>query len=500
MKMNKINIHCIITFMLLCAFTSWAEQNAALSTTNAPPIVVTNLVTAINAMHDIPKLWPSHRREYANSANQILNVFSQHEENPDAQKAVRKLLDDVIALQTVYGGAIDNQYLAAKQILLSAFFYNRTMNTDPEKWLALAKFVGQMRSEIKSIDYEAHRRVTRDGKTYLRPNPTPNPTPEDHKSRYLGNYQGELKRSINDLIRIMEHNAYKAKFADNSKREEYNENLVKFSHFPEEDVALSKTNALPIVVSNLATAVQAVNKLPDFWQSHWGEYVKTVEQILDIFSQHEENPEVQKAVRKLFDDVIALQTVYDGAKDNQYLWYKRTALMRLTLKSQIINTDPEKWLALAKFVGQMKDEVKPADYWSRMEREKRMEKNNAEKNNAETNETETLVTMNGISYKAVKVSSYVDTSHDVIANGYKKINFHNYQEILRLVIKDLTENLATHAHKAEFDDDSKRKEYKKNLVKFAQLSEEDANKMDVTKRNKDIPLVANPTKTTEPEK
>ena len=499
--MNKINIHCIITFMLLCAFTSRAEQNAALSKTNVPPIVITNLVTAINATHEIHQLWQSRRHEYANSVNKILGVFSQHEKNPDAQKAIRKLFDDIITLQTIYGGAKDDDYLESKQAMLSGFFQNRIINTDPEKWLALAKFVGQMRGEIKPIDYYAHRRVIINGKASIRPRPTPNPEPEDHKNRYLSEYQGELERSIKNLTCIMEHNAHKAKFDNDFEREEYYENLVMLSHFPEEDVALSKTNALPIVVTNLATAVQAVNELQDFWQPHWGEYVETVEQILDIFSQHEENPEVQKAVRKLFDDVIALQTVYDSAKDNQYLWYKRTALMRLTLKSRIINTDPEKWLALAKFVGKMKEEVKPADYWSRMEREKRMEANNAETNKTET--TEKYIFINGKNYRILdaKRPTAVDTSHDVIAKGHKKINFENYQEILKLSIKDLTEALVNHAHKVEFDDDSKCEEYKINLIKVAKLSEDDASKMGISIHvYRSIPPATTPAQTTEPEK
>ena len=468
--MNKLNIHCIITFLLLCPFALRAEQDAALSKTNAPPIVVTNLATAVQAVDELRGFWPSQRREYVDSVNKILEVFSQHEENPDAQKAVRKMFDDVIALQTIYGDTIDNKYLGAKQAMLRAFMYNsKVINTDPEKWLTLAKFAGQMRGEIKPIDYNAHRRVTENGKTYIRRRSTPNLEPEDFLPIYLGEYQGSLKYGINDLMFLMRHGTHKAKFDDDSEREKFNDNLVKFAYFSEEDSALSKTNAFPIVVTDLVTAVRAVDELPDFWQTHWREYVGSVEQILDVLSQHEENSDVQDAVRKLFDDVIALQTVYGGAKDAEYLWHKRTMLKSLTSKSRIINTDPEKWLAIATFIGQMKDEIKPADYWHKMDLENQHDA--------------------------------MDTTHDVIVKGYKKIHLQNYDAILRRSINDLIVILVNNAHQAKFDEDSKRKEYNENLMKFSRFSDNDANEMRISTRGYiKVQSVTPPARATEPEK
>ena len=472
--MNKLNVFCLINCLLLCSLTSRAEQDAALSKTNAPPIVVTNLVTAINATHELQNLWPSHDGEYLMAVRQILGIFSQHEDNPNVQMAVRKLFDDVIALQTVYGGPEDYQHLGAKQAMLEKLFNNRIINADPEKWLALAKFVGQMRGELKPIDYRHSGRVIINGKEYVSPRASPNKDEEYVKNIYLGNYKTTLERSIKDLTGELEKRAHLAEFDDDSKREEFYDTLVKLSHFPEYDAALSKTNTLPIVVTNLAAAVLAVNALPELWQSHWREYAKSADQILDVFSRHEKNPDAQKAVRNLFDDAIALQTVYGGATDAEYLWYKRTVLKNLIFKSRIINTDPEKWLALAKFVGQMKSEAKPANY---------------------DFANEIGAAKNGVR------RSILDGSRDIVAEGYKKIHLKNYQEILTLSIHELTGILVNHSHKVEFDDDSKRKEFKESLVKFAQLSEADANRMDVSKRvNTNTPPAANPAQTTKPEK
>jgi hypothetical protein len=57
-----------------------------------------------------------------------------------------------------------------------------------------------------------------------------------------------------------------------------------------------------------------------------------------------------------------------------------------------------------------------------------------------------------------------------------------YQKRLPTTIKSLTDTLITNAYKAQFDDDAKRVKFKEQLVKLAQLSEEEALKLDVSKR------------------
>ena len=237
MKTNKILTYFTFISLMFCPIASLAEQDAALSKTNAPQIVITNLVTAIDAARELHKLWPSHDGEYMMTVRKILDVFSQNEETSDVQKAVRKIFDDAIALQTVYGDAIDYQHLGCKRsILRSLIVRSRAINTDPEKWLALAKFVGQMKGEIKPVDYGGTAVTTKHGVIYVnKPRASPNPSAEEIKKIYLGEYQVRLKNAIKELTGELVNNAYKAEFDDDSKRKEYKENLVKFAQLSEDD-------------------------------------------------------------------------------------------------------------------------------------------------------------------------------------------------------------------------------------------------------------------------
>jgi hypothetical protein len=108
----------------------------------------------------------------------------------------------------------------------------------------------------------------------------------------------------------------------------------------------------------------------------------------------------------------------------------------------------------------MKDEIEPMDYGY-----------------------DTLTNKNGIVYAKARVWPKTQEERDKKrAEDLRLLSLGNYQTNLKNCITSLTSTLVNYSHMAEFDDDAKRKEYKENLVKFARLSDEDANKMNVSKR------------------
>ena len=254
-KMNKLNIFCLINLLILWPLASQAEQDASLSKTNAPQKVVTNLAIAVRAANELQNLWPSHDSEYMIAVRKMLDVLPQQEEDLDVQKIVRKLFDDVIVLQTVYGGAIDYQHLGCKQSMLRTLVSrSRIINTDPEKWLAIAKFIGQMKGEVKPIDYGNEMLTNKNGVVSIkRSRSTPNMTVEGIKKIHLGNYQTTLERAIKNLTGELIDNAHKVEFDDDAKREEYKENLVKFAQLSEEDVNRMNQNAPTVAKTTPAT-------------------------------------------------------------------------------------------------------------------------------------------------------------------------------------------------------------------------------------------------------
>ena len=152
-----------------------------------------------------------------------------------------------------------------------------------------------------------------------------------------------------------------------------------------------------------------------------------------------------------------IQIVLD-CSPNGLLEWKRQMLGRL-FGNREIYSDPERWFDLAKLIGQLKSEINP-------ELEYRW---NSPPDTMDFSKTE-------------------EERQKILAEHNRRWAMGNYQVSLDYAINSLTRTLISRAYYAEFDDDAKRddeakrKEYKKNLVRLAQLSEEDTEKLDVSKR------------------
>ena len=241
--MNKLNALCIITFLLLCPFALRAEQDAALLTTNAPQITITNLATAVQAVNEISALWPERFREYSENVRQIMVALSQHEDDYGAQEAMKQLFDDVISLQTVYGKMDDDSYLYFKQdTLYRGLFAFKPIKRNPDRWLDLAKHIGDTKEKIKPIDDGRKIRTTKNGSKSVAGPTLPNTQEEwdkklaeDRRILALNNYQGGLKSAVKGMITMVAWSVRFVEFGDDAERNKFKESFIKFAQLSEED-------------------------------------------------------------------------------------------------------------------------------------------------------------------------------------------------------------------------------------------------------------------------
>jgi hypothetical protein len=109
-------------------------------------------------------------------------------------------------------------------------------------------------------------------------------------------------------------------------------------------------------------------------------------------------------------------------------------------------SSPKRWLDLATLIGRRKDEIDP----------------------------EITIQNMYVKHPSTTIPSPIPGSNknpDVPPERMRYMALIKHQKRLSGEIKSLTDNLIYNAHQAQFDDDSKRTEFKKQLAKLARLSE-----------------------------
>jgi hypothetical protein len=282
----------------------------------------------------------------------------------------------------------------------------------------------------------------------------------------MSSYQNRLPITIRTLTSTLLMQAYLAEFDDDAKRKEYKEELVKLAQLSEEEAGKLNVAKRPGQggMPTFESVMRAARDVHGLWPDQHREYVQTVKHIAFRMRPYESDQDVQDTLQQMFDHAAGLQTVYPGIPTDRWLWTLllsgKKDVLEFLLARQPLNTRPGNWLALAKVIGGFKGEFVP-DYAEKSVPpiEKQFESAETEAERAEAS-----------------------------SSLHRRNMMTGYHDRLPPVIQSLTTTLLNGAHLAEFDDDAKRAEYKEALVELAQLSKEEAGKLDVEKRaNPDTP-------------
>ena len=222
-------------------------------------------------------------------------------------------------------------------------------------------------------------------------------------------------------------------------------------------------------VTNLATAVQMAQEMQALWPERGREYRETFKHVMTYLVQHESEPIAKETIQTLFDTIISLQTVYEQSSlnipppDSLPEWYQSMPYRLLGWKedmvkyffshSKDIKTNPDRWLELAGLIGELKGEIRP-------------ELRRAMTRSSSFN------------------PSLTDLQREMIrAEDSRRIALANYQNSLAVAIQSLTMTLVwSGLYVVKFDDDAQWQAHKENLIRLAQLSEENVKRLDERKR------------------
>jgi len=441
----------------------YVELEEASILAKAPtPFAITNLETAVRAVREIRALWPERRQEYSGTFTHIVKQLRKNEADPAARDATRQFFQDVIALPTMYEDRLDtlppDALLERKADMVKYFFSFQEIRSSPERWLELAKLIGQLKGEIHPLGDPPEWPY---GVVGLTDEERQKMVPAADRFLALSNYQTALGNTVMVLTSTLMSSMRWGTpwstgvklFDDDARHMEFLEKLVELAQLPKE-----KAMELGVGITDLETAVRAVREIRALWPEHVEEYSGAFAHIVRQLSQDEADPAAREAMRQFFHDVLALPTMYEDRLDtlppDVLLWKKADMVQSFfytnQYTSQEIRSNPERWLELARFIGQLKSEIHPVEDPPK---------------------------------HPFEIPGLTDEErYKMIPEYYRSTALSNYQVRLKNTIMVLTDylmsSLARYALDTKFfDDDAQRKEFKEKLVKLAQLSEERAKEL-----------------------